>query len=54
MENALLSRAVRAYPQKRLEGLVRLASTVTSIKWCLMVLWVAGLFASLFFCAIRL
>lgn len=54
MENALLSRAVRAYPQKRLEGLVRLASTVTSIKWCLMVLWVAGLFASLFFRAIRL
>lgn len=54
LENALLSRAVRAYPQKRLEGIVRLASAVTSVKWCLMVLWVAGLFASLFFRAIQL
>ena len=47
LENALLVRAVRAYPNRRRAGTVHAASAATSVKWCMTGLWVAGLFGGL-------
>lgn len=54
LENALLLRICDGSPAGRPEGMARAASLVTSVKWCLMGLWVVGLFFGLMLQAARL
>lgn len=47
VENGLLMWICKGYPAKKPEGLARVASGVTMVKWGLMGLWVVGLFLGL-------
>lgn len=54
VEDGLLAGVVRAYPDRRREGMARVSAVVTAAKWCLTGLWVAGLFGGLVLRAARL
>lgn len=54
VENALLARLCSGYPLRKPRGMARAASFVTSAKWCLMGLWVVGLFFGLVLQAAKL